>query len=648
MIATQGSEQLVAIAGDPVIERIARLLMPVDAPPPDEWAEDQRMVSPDSSPSHGKWSNNYVPWIAPALCVLDDEPTKKGIIVKKYAQACFSDIFVTLFGYWHVYAPGPKMFITSTIAQAKKFGTERFDYMIRNSPDLSRVFRMRKRDGKTKHLFPCDGGPLMLGGAGSANQFISNPARHAGIDEYDEVGEIPDHGDPFSTLEMRLNEYGTRVRTALLAWAHPSRPDRGIAKLYDDLSDRRSWQIRCPHCDHQFKPAWNHVVIDTFRGSIVRDPSSATYYCPSCEEAIDDAQRWAASMAGEFVTELEPEVAARRRYVGLSVSRLCHPRVPLVDMAQSFCDAVTEPQVRVIVNKQMGEPYTSASTVVTREMIEEKCLAGLRPDIVPEDTLFITAGFDVQSPKHSPTFYWCIVAWTRSGAAILLEYQRAQGFAAVQHRLTTFNARRGDAAGELLRISGAGMDYGYMTQEVYAFCAERHGGVPVLPMKHEPRVTEAQRTRRRDVEDKLRPAGSIVTLQLCRHYWMDRSLGRFAQRLDAGHGGGVALPPTVDHTFMQHILSNKRFETVDEHGHPQVEWIKPDGSADDFAQAFLMAEVIAVGLGLDELHKFGEPGETQSAQSTLTGGLEDGDSKPQQPKKRKRDTKYRSRSRERW
>jgi len=584
------------IIDDPVLLDVAEIWEPRDRMMPSEWAERERELNPDCTPQAGRWRNDYLPWIIPMIDAFILEPLKLGIVVMKYAQAGISDLFITLLGYLYDFEPGPVIFVCSRKDQARKFGLERFDYMIDHSPALRKKFRRGKANNETLYYKEAEGGPLMLAGSGSANEFISNPARYGAVDELDDVGVIPGHGDAWHVLEKRLGEYKTRVRCGLFGWAHPGIPGHGIAKIFKDDSDQREWTFDCPHCEGPISPDWDiNVRIDE------NDPETAVFVCQHCGCEISDAQRWRATRAGRFESQLPPEEARKRRYIGFHVSKLCHPRITVLELAVTFCACTTEPQLKVFYNKDMGKPYLPASFMLTEEMIRQREREIGRRRI-PEDTFVITCGVDVQKPKQNPTLYFVVSAWTVRGTEVVIEYGRVQGWSILDVLLREFHATA--PSDREMRIALCMIDHGYETKQVYSFCRQDHAGVPCLPYKHTPGVKEDAPTRAKTTVDPLRPElGALSRIETCRTYWMERALGRFPVDLDEVNAGGIILPHGVDDEFVNHCLANIRSEELDEHGHPVVEYIKEVNRRDDWLQCLVAAEIGAVAKGLDRQHK---------------------------------------------
>ncbi len=512
----------------------------------------------------------------------------------KPAQIGGSEIAITLLGHLFDQDPGPTLYFCTTDQQARKFALDRFEHMIESAPVLRSRFLLGKANHESTLVKPAIGGSLIITGSGSPNQFISQPAKYVFLDEEDRLCEFPGMGSAREIAEKRTDEYSTRTRTGIFSWGHPTTPERGVARTYRDQSDQREWTFACPSCEESIVPRWEHVEIEE------RDPRTAVFRCPNCSEEISDAERWAATRAGRFESQLDDDQAEQRRFVGFHVSRLCHPRTPLIKLAVQYCACHSEAQLRVFFNMVMGEAYTEASFVITAGAIEEKRDPRKLDRAAPAKTTFVTCGVDVQ--KREPALlYYVAVAWTSIGNAVVLEYGRVLGWAALDALFRTFEAPCGD---QVLRIAAAGIDHGWKTREVYSFCRQDHAGVVTVPMKHTAGVQRDQGTRTKHTQDPLHPEyGSLARIELCRDYWMDRTLGRFHPEADAELGGSIVLPATTSTEFVNHVKSARRVEVVDRHGHERLTWEKEKGDADDYLQALVYAEVVAVGLGLDRLHE---------------------------------------------
>lgn len=576
---------------------IADTIRPQKRMPASAWAERNRFLKPGTTPQPGRWRNDYLPWLRPILDAFHDNPWAEGWAWMKPAQVAGSEVAITFLGHLFDYDPGPTLFLCTTIDQARKFSNERFEYMIASTPTLRSRFLRGKSNHETRLVKPAVGGSLIIAGSNSPNHMISNPCRYVFIDEEDRLPDFPGMGSAREIAEKRTSEYKTRCRCGIFGWAHPTTPNRGIANTYIEQTDQREWTIRCPECSEPFVPRWDHVEIHD------RNPRTAIYRCPVCAKSLEDAQRWAANREGYFESQLVENERQHRRFVGFHLSRLCHPRTPLVDLAINYTACHSEAQLRVFWNMEMGEPYVEAAFVLTAEAIATKQDPRKVDRTAPDGTVFITMGVDVQKGPEQPTLYYDISAWTADGNKHLLEYGRVLGWAALDGLIRTFEAPV-PGTDDKIRITGVGIDYGWKTREVYSFCRQDHAGIPCVPMKHTPGVQADTPARQKNTHDPLHPEyGGLARLELCRDYWMDRAIGRFSPEADPSVGGSVVLPANTSNEYVAHIKACRRVEVLDRHGHARLTWEREKNERDDWLQAGVNAEVVAVGLGLDRIHE---------------------------------------------
>lgn len=598
---------------------VADAIRPIPKLKPATWAERERWLKEGATPQPGRWSNDYLPWLRPILDCFIDEPFRDGWLFMKAAQVAGSELAVTLVGYFAARMPGPILYICSTQDQAKKFARDRFDYMIENSSELRRKFDVDVP--KSTLVKPFNGGMVNLTGSGSEAAVVSTPFRFVVLDEYDLLKPFPQLGSAPKVAEKRTSEYKTRCRTGIFGFAHPTTPSRGIAKAIDTTADRREWAFRCPHGEHWVIPKWDHVQITD------RDADSAVFVCPECHQKITDAQRFAATKKGKFISITDPAVAAKRRFVGFHVGKLSHPLTTVRELAVEWLECVTESDRRVFFNMSMGEPYEDSSLVLTEEAILAKAESADRKErTIPENTRVVAGGVDVQEPRSNPTMYVRADAYTTDGNCVIIEYRKLRGWGALAAWIRTFEATKPD--GRVMKFRGVGIDSGFMTTAVYEFCRQRAGAIECVPMKYEGRVKEDTPTITKRITDPTRPElGRMLRLELCRGYWMDRQASRWSGQSDPTIGASMVAPRSIalrtpeSNEFLSHIKANSQVEIVDDNGHPQRTWIKEQSQRDDWFQAGVYAEVIAVAHGLDRWH--GEaPGKPERPSDVEAGLIE--------------------------
>lgn len=579
--------------------KVASIMRPTAQMKASEWAERYRRLSPQATASPGPWRNDYLPWLAPVLDAYDDNPWCDGWVLMKPSQIGASEVAVTFIGYLVDRAPGPILFICTNDNQARKFSRQRFSYMIESAEILKDRFLLGKSNGETTLFKMFAGGSLGMSGSGSPSQLISNPARYVFLDEEDALDDFPGMGSAREIAEKRTGDYATRVRAGIFSWAHPTFRERGVARSFYLLSDQREWCVVCPHktCQAEIVPNWTNVEIDANVG-----PESAAWHCPMCGREITDLQRWRATRRGRFVSQLEHAEVLRRRFVGMHVSKMCHPRVSLADLATEWLAARSDAQLQVFWNMTMGLPHTPSSMIITSENIRDRVDKGISKNRCPRDTQFITCGVDVQKGVEDVILYYAIIAWTLNTNAIVLDLGRIRRWEPMSTMLQSFVSKM-SGTDQDVRIGMTCIDYGWKTRQVYNFCRQRHGGVLCVPVKHEPHVQADNPWRSNKTYHPQHPElGGLTRVQLCRDYWIERVVNRLSPMTDEAIGGAIQLPVLTPEQI-NHLKAAHRRETIDKHGWARIKWAKDKTERDDWLQALVYAEVAACMMGLDQLYQ---------------------------------------------
>ena len=547
------------------------MLAPAERLTPSEWAERHRYLKSGTTEKPGRMELGYFPWQRPIIDVLVLEPTRRGVLICKPTQVGLSELLITHVGWGIDQRPGPMLYLTTTDTQARKFSLQRFEYMLDTAPVLAdKVLRGREQHETILYkLF--HGGSLSLFGSGSPSQMMSEPALRVYLDELDKLRIFPGYGSGWSLAQSRTRAFS---RSEIWGWSTPTLPDVGISVLMRDLGDERRWFVACPHCGGEQWLKWGQVTIEG------RDAGTARYVCEACGEVISDAQRWKAIYEGGFRSTLDPGVAAERRFAGFYINRLMSPRHTVRGIAELYLACRNEGDLQVFFNTELGEPYQSAATPVSREDLDRRAVR--EPQMPPpDDTMWLTVGVDAQAKN---VFYTDVSAWTPDGLKHLLAYEVIRddsGFSRLEGFLRKFAVVTG---GRELRIALGCIDAQYDTANIYKFC-QRVGASWLIPVWY-------GRVKHGDIwQWQLHKERNIHVLHLNRPYWMDRAHGRFTGGTE--FAAGVVLPVGIADVYKEHVLANVRVEVEDRtFARRKVTWVKRTKQLhDDFLQAAVYAEV---------------------------------------------------------
>lgn len=423
-------------------------------PPPklsvSEWADRSRQLSREASAEPGQWRTSRAEYQRGIMDAMSDAATHT-VVVMSSSQVGKSEMLLNGIGFHMEQDPAPILFLQPTIEMAETFAKDRIATMLRDTPCLSGlVAEARSKDSANTILhkqFP--GGHLTLAGANSPASLASRPVRIVFCDEVDRYPpSAGSEGDPVMLAKARTKTFWNRkmVLTSTPTVAGVSRIDQAYGE-----SDRRIYELPCPHCGHQQRLMW--AAVRWASG----DPDSAAVYCVECGADWSDAQRWASLRHGRWVA-----TAPFRGVAGFHLSELYSPWSHVADMARACIEAKasrSQERIRAWINTSLGECWEPDA-----ERVDD---AGIMARVEawgdePSGVLFKTVGVDVQVDRVELE----LVGWGEHEESWSLDYR-------VIH---------GDPSGPTLWVDLARyldetapyatcVDSGYMTEVVYKFCA---------------------------------------------------------------------------------------------------------------------------------------------------------------------------------
>lgn len=609
---------------------VAEAIEPRELVPPSVWAEANVELTKEQSPHKpGPFSCAWKPWIAPIHDAKHHEPAKRGVIAMKPAQIGFTRTVLNVFGCYCDTRPGPMLFLISDAKQAAHFAAEHWDPMVQKAPRLRELFGKGQEDRREILLEkPYRGGRVDFAGAGSVSSVASRTYVVVGIDEFEIFQDnFPSSaaGSGFTMAEARTQ--AVEHLAQVWVWSHPRKEGEGIHDLFHRLSDRRAWVFNCPHCEGTIRPQWSMVHFQsTIEGEL--DPATAVLRCPHCGEVITDQQRaravWssAAGGSGRFESDLDPEVASARRYVGLWIHRLVDPDVTVRGLAERFVSKKSDRERMAFYNTVLGEPFTASTAVVTIALVESR-IQRVETVSVPggrDGCQYLTVGGDVQFPPENPTVYLRASAWGTSGVEYVVDLAKLTGWAAVTEYLRSLSVPYtldGQAVGRLYpRLFS--VDCGAFTGQVLDFCRlsithnDSHSKIPLLPLRYQAHVKSIAPALMPSEEKRIDPRrphlGAQERYDLHRHTWVDRQMKRLVE------GRIVVLCP-VPADWSAHCTANVLVPVKDTHGwgNPDLEWAKIKDRSDDWLQCGAFNEAgAALKLKLDRLHEIAHAAEARA------------------------------------
>ena len=250
--------------------------------------------------------------------------------------------------------------------------------------------------------------PWKFVGARNRNNFFGFPASVILADEYDRCDQ-----DNLAYAQDRLGRADT---TYYYRFGNPSLPQHGIDTEYE-LSDKKEWQVKCPHCNHwQHLTWWQNIVrqigereyelIDPDYADNKLDPATIDFsnkvidartYCaaPGCERTVDRLS------VGEWV-----QWYPKRLISGYAVDRIFgdgRDRAVLLELyfgRKGFLQSLDNySDLQRFYNNVLGETFTPPGSAMSDEVIEgcvgEGDLAYRMPSIPSGKDKDCVAGMDI-------------------------------------------------------------------------------------------------------------------------------------------------------------------------------------------------------------------------------------------------------------
>lgn len=394
---------------------------------PSEWARQHATLASPPAPRAGPWDPDVFPYLdgvqdsfAEAL-----EGGRNWVLMKS-AQGAGSSAALNCWGWQQTYYPGPALYLISKEEHAEAFGKERVAPLIAGAAPLRETFLAGRAGGETATSKRFTNGSLELAGGRSVLNLQTAPYRAVYCDEFDSLQDvIGEHGDLLKLAEKRTNAWAMFGPTIVAAFAHPSRRERGIGRVYYELSDQRRGHVACPHCGRWFPVLWSCVKVLPREGqspaAAERDPRAYHFVAPCCGCVLTDGERYRACRRVEQRSVLPPDVATSRKWIGVHFSNLMQSK-PLVELALEWIEGLDRPSVRtVVVNKSLGdvveddegEEGTSIDAWVALQVDDYQL------GEVPDGVQFLTAGQD----SGLLELHWSVWGWglvETAEAALLL------------------------------------------------------------------------------------------------------------------------------------------------------------------------------------------------------------------------------------
>jgi phage terminase large subunit GpA-like protein len=481
------------------------------------------------------------------------------------------------------YDPSPAMWIAAVEEEADKFVVQRLKPFLEAADPDTRT--SRKRDWRKADMRIYGKMLTHFAWATSGRKIRSWPCRYLFGDE---IGIWPDRladiGDPIAYSMKRTRRY--RNRKGIFAstpstdihpsWMHASRSNFG------------RWYVPCPRCEwYQFLD-FHRIRFDHCRrgdGWDLAAIAADTFYeCEQCKGRVENREK-AAMIAAGRVEWTDPETRQVRSYEPAnSAKTLQIPSTyslftPWGHLAALFLKHKHSGSLRMFVNDELAEPFRErGADAPSLEQIRSCVDSDREPGAVPEETLAITAGVDVQRDR----LYYVVRAWLPEGRSTLIRYGMLPrdpdgGMSALDPVLRTdYDGRP---------VDHAFIDSGFDPEAVYSYCRASES---VSPSKGASgHLAELVKGSPIDRNQGRAVRGGLVLYVVNSAHFKGQIHGRLHVR--RGDPREWRLHAETDDNYLRQILSESLVETT-RGGRTIREWKVIDKAAGNH---YLDAEVLA-------------------------------------------------------
>lgn len=363
-----------------LFKEVLKLLKPPRRINVSAWAALTRMLSSESSPEPGKWSNERAPY---QVCMMDafNEKNTQEITVMAAAQTAKTEIILNMIGFIIDNDPGPIMLVQPTKTMARSFSRKRLEPMLRDCKSLAEKVQGYVSNVTDKY-FP--GGFLFLIGSNSSNELAGTPIRYLFLDEVDRYkSNVGDEGDPVELAEKRTANFSNRKKVRV------STPGlKGTSKIYSLYlrSTQETWRVPCPKCGEYQK-----FKIENF------EMESLEMCCEKCGAFSNENEWKSKEKDGEFIAENPQETDIHR---GFYLSSFSSPWVKWEEIARKYREALDDPfKMQVFHNTYLGLPFEHEfDEGIAWEILYKNRRVKYLAE-VPNEVLFLTCAVDVQDDR---------------------------------------------------------------------------------------------------------------------------------------------------------------------------------------------------------------------------------------------------------
>jgi phage terminase large subunit GpA-like protein len=466
-----------------------------------QWADKHRWIKSGTN-APGKWQTNLTPYLREIQDSLSEHSPVREVVFMKSSGVGGTEAMYNWLGYTMQHLQNKDMLVVNpTLELRDRSFNPRLNKMLAETEVLSEMISTssRNRSNRTDLLEYGAMARLIKAGANSPDSLRSDHLPYVICDEVDAFPwDVGGEGDPMTLIGNRQRTF-SRAKTFLISTPTGENNSR-IAQQYE-RSDKRRYYVPCPHCgeyqvlekgdrETPFGLKWrknleNPAIVD-----------HVFYVCRANACVIEEASKTDMLAQGKWIAE-KPEVKLIRGY---HINALYAPiglGLGWKQVAEKWLSCQNDSsELKAFVNTYLGEVFKEDGTDIQDISIISRLEEYNKPPI-----LAITAFVDVQKDRLEAT----IDGWGLDEECWTLDHIIVPGDTAQPEVWEEMHDALMDA-----KVEFCGVDSGYQTSMVYAFCEKRKWTVATKGVSGMGRpLIEDERKRRQRLRVKRKKGVSI-------------------------------------------------------------------------------------------------------------------------------------------
>lgn len=528
-----------------------------------QWADKHRWIKSGTN-APGKWNTNLTPYLREIQDNLSEHSPVRTVVFIKSSGVGGTEAMYNWLGYTMHHLQNKDMLaVVPTLELRDRSFNPRLTKVLAETEVLNDMVSTasRHKSNRTDLLEYGAMARLIKAGANSPDSLRSDHLPYVLCDEVDAFPwDVGGEGDPMTLIENRQRTF-SRAKTYLVSTPTKESNSR-IAQQYE-RSDMRRYYVPCPHCgeyqvlekgdrDTPYGLKWRKNLNNP------AEVDAVWYVCRANACIIEEASKTEMLANGKWVAE-KPEVKLIRGY---HINALYAPiglGLGWKKIAEKWLSCQNDSsELKAFINTYMGEVFKEQGTD-----IQDISLISRLEEYANPPVLAITAYVDVQKDRLEAT----IDGWGLNEECWTLDHIIIPGDTAQIYVWDEMHEALMDAG-----VEYCGVDSGYQTSMVYAFCEKRKWTVATKGVSGMGRpLIEDERKRRQRLRVKRKRGVTIEPLGV------DQGKALIYSRLKLMQAGAgyIHFPQTSafdDEYFAQ--LAAERLVTKVRGTRPIQEWVQ--------------------------------------------------------------------------